>query len=306
MTILETCLFVQFPEVTRVLETYGIHSSGLKFFWIIPGYLFSYLLYFPLGKILDRFWIGFLLPEGTREGENLKKRVKRMRTYLMASIYYSSSFLFVLIAAVYEGLLPILYGGDLDLAMEQKRWPRQTGVLVTIVYLFQYGHHLERLLNHAVNEYHSATFWTMSLHHILTVGMIAVSFQTRITHFGIAVLMMLDFSDCLLQLSRFLRETTFQGTAKVTFVFLVISWLHGRVLGLGWEVIPAVVKMALSRHLFVHQFFSIHVFYVIGLCVFWLLNVFWFYQIVKIFVSVFIKKIFKFDYEDSALKKKEA
>ena len=295
----EIYVFIQFPDVVRVLETYGIRFNSYELLWLIPGYLFSYSLYSPIGKTFDPYWSGVLVSEGSREGESHEKRIKRLRTYLMATIYYATSFVFTTLVALQEGYLPRVFGGTLDLKMEQNRWPKPAGNFVKILYLFEYGHHLERLFNHIYNDSNSPTFYTMLLHHIVTVGMIAVSYQNELKYYGIAVLILCDFGDTFLQASRFLRETQYKNSAKICFVIMAVNWLQGRIIGLGWEVIPAVFDFVFSRHSFVLRFFGMHFSYILMICTLWILNVFWFFQIVKIFISIFLKNKMKFDYEDS-------
>ena len=297
--IFEANIFMQFPKVFKMLENYDIRQDFYEFLWLIPGYFFSYLLYFPLGNYLQKFWENKLTTKGARDDESKEQRLARCRSYLMASFYYVISFAVIFLVAKEDGILPFVYGGTLDLSAEQKLWPKRSSVSVRILYLFSYGHHLERLLNHIYAPHNPSTFYTMLLHHIITVGLIAISFHTELCSFGIAVLMLLDLSDFLLQFARFLRETVFTITSRVTFVFMLIFWIHGRIIGLGWEVLPAVFEMFLSRHIFVLQFNTLHIFYISGLCLLWILNIFWFSQIVKIFVTLFVNKKTKLEYEDS-------
>ena len=301
--IFEIKIFMQFPQVFKMLENYSIKQDFYEFLWLIPGYLFSFLLYFPLGNYLQQFWEKFLKTDTMRDGESREQRLMRCKSYLMASFYYLISFIVIFVVAKEEGILPMVYGGTLDLSVEQKLWPKRSSIAVRIIYLFSYGHHLERLLHHVYASYISSTFYTMLLHHIITVGLIAISFHTELCCFGIAVLMLLDLSDFLLQFVRFLRETTFAISSKIVFVVMLITWVQGRIIGLGWEVLPAVFEMFLSRHIFVLQFNTLHLFYISGLSLLWVLNIFWFYQIVKIFVTVFVNKKTRLEYEDSHAKK---
>lgn len=303
--IYEITIAMQFPEVSRVLKTYGINFDLTGYLMVIPGIIFSWSLYFPIGNYLTRFWLKYLKTQSSRDSESQLEHIKRCRSYLMGAIYYLCSFLFTFIVAVQIDFLPKVYGGSLDLKEVHRSWPGRSDLLIKLVYMLSYGHHLERLVVHLFFNFKTATYFTMLLHHFIAVGLIAISYQSEYFHFGFAVLLLLDLSDFMLQFARFLRETVFQVSSKVMFVLMAISWLHGRVFGLCWEVLPGVYWIVSEPTEFAKQFFILHVFYFSSLFILAILNIFWLFQILKIFVTVFVERKEKLEYEDNHIKKQK-
>ena len=296
---------IQFPEVSRVLKTFGINFDLAGYLMVVPGIIFSWILYFPVGNLLMKYCKKYLKTQSSRDTENDIEHFIRCRSYLMGAVYYLCSFVFTFIVAVQIGLLPKVYGGSLNLKEVHRTWPVQSDLMVKVVYMLSYGHHIERLLVHTYFNFKTATYFTMLLHHIIAVGLIAISFQTEYFHFGFPVLLLLDLSDCMLQLARFLRETVFQTQSKIMFVLMSISWMHGRVFGLCWEVLPVVYSMVSEPSEFSKQFFTLHLFYFSSLFILTVLNIFWLFQILKIFVTVFVEGKTKLAYEDNHIKKQK-
>jgi hypothetical protein len=296
---------IQFPEMLAALREYGVSSHLIDYIWLIPGVSFSYILYFPVGNYLSAFWIKHLREKKSRDDETAADRVKRCKSYLMGSIYYMSSFLLTLLVAVHCDYLPIVYGGSLNLTQRHAMWPVRSEMSVRVVYMFSFGHHLERLVVHVLANYKTSTFYTMLLHHIIAVGLIAISFQSEYLDFGIAVLLMLDLSDSLLQLARFFRETVFWKVSKALFLLMSVSWLHGRIFGMFWEVLPTVYTLISNANEFTRKFFGVHLFYFSSLFILACLNGFWLFQILKVFVVIFVHGKEKLEYEDNHLNKKK-
>ena len=306
ITAYQLTILMQFPDIIKTLAGYGVVFNIANYKWLIPGYIFSHLIYYTLGKLTMRFWRPLLSSKGTRDNETQEQRVERCQMYLMASIYYTSSFIFTFIVAQQEDMVPLVYGGNLDMNVHLKKWPQPASYMIQIAYFFSYGHHIERLVHHGVFNRHSATYYSMMLHHVITVGLIAISYQMEYCCYGIPVLLLLDVSDCLLHVARFLRETNYAITSKVTFVIMSVFWLQGRVFGLAYEILLAVFDLCKKNTPFLKKYYGMHLYYFTGLFILWILNVFWLYQIVKVFVTVFVKKSTKLEYEDSYMKKKKS
>lgn len=306
ITVYQLTILMQFPDIIKTLEAYGVVFRIMNYKWLVPGFIFSHFIYFTLGKWTMRFWRPLLSAKNTRDNETEEQRVDRCQMYLMASIYYSTSFVFAYLVAKQENLVPVVYGGNLDFNYHLKIWPLGTSEMIQIVYLFSYGHHIERLVHYGVYSRNSATYYSMMLHHVITVGLIAISYQMEYCAYGVPVLLLLDVSDCLLHAARFLRETNYSISAKVTFVVMSIFWLHGRVIGFGYEVVLAVFDLCRKNSPFLLKYYGMHLYYFTGLFILWVLNVFWLYQILMIFVTVFWKKSTKLEYEDSYLKKQKS
>lgn len=306
IAIYQITIVAQFPAILEALKLIGCPFDVSILLWLVPGIAFSYILYFPVGDFLSRFWIKYMRDQRSRENETTEERIERCKSYLMGFFYYALSFIATAFVAINTDLLPKVYGGNLNLVKFHESWPSNIDNSIKAIYMLSLGHHVERFFVHMVVNYKTATYFTMFLHHIITVGLIAISMFTHYYHFGIPVLLLLDLSDALLQLSRFLRETIFQISSKVAFVLMFVAWVQGRVYGFIVEILWHIMIDILlkQKHEFMWRFFGLHLFFFTSLMILGILNVFWLYQILKIFLAIFINKSEKLEYEDKHMKKK--
>ena len=296
--IYQSRIFTQFPEVCKYLKPLGIETDYVSLWWIIPAIAFSWSLYYPIGKFLTRFWIYLLNEKSSRDGESKEQHIKRARIYLMGGIYYTLSVFITFYVGYHLEMLPKLFGGKLDFFDLIASWPTKTNDYLLFVYILSFGHHLERLIAHAFTSYSSATYFTMLLHHFIAVGLIAISYQSQYLEIGLGVLLCLDISDALLQYARFFRETKYRNFSYAIFAVMALTWIHGRICSFIFEIIIPVIRVVSNPTQFMQQFYEMHIYYAVSLSMLGVLNIFWLFQILKIAVTVFIKKSEKLEYED--------
>lgn len=293
-------ILVQFPGITEFLDKRGF-KVGISEFWVaIPMSLVSWALFEFNRRFTILYFESNLIRTSDPEGRlSRAEYLGKCADYLSGAIHYAIDFGLMTHEAWRIGLLPKVLGGNLNLWTEEAVAQRDFDTQTKVVFMYAYGHHVERLINHWITKKHSPTYHSMLTHHITTAAVMAMAYHMRYLMFGVPVIVLFDLSDGLLQLSRFLRETNFRKTTELTFLSMVVSWFGMRIVGFFWEIIlPIIATMKRGEHEFFFSFPVSHFFYFVCMVLLCLLNVFWFFQIMKIVVTNIIMKKTKIDYED--------
>lgn len=294
----------QFPRISAFLRQQGLDSSLGDFLYLIPFTVFSNLLYLFNRKVTIRYFRPYLTrvsdPQHKMSDEEYHGKCA---DYISASIHYIIAFSVTVFYGWKYGFLPKVYGGSLDLITKQNIALRDYPLDLRIVYMYAFGHHADRLIVHVLSKRSTATYHTMLCHHITTCGVMTMAFHMKMLMFGIPVTLLFDPSDAQLHVARFLRETSFKRMwSQSMFVWMVVTWFFTRIVGFAWEIIwPIIEHIRLSNHPYTAEFKVVSFFYLMCLSLLCVLNVFWFYQILKIFVSSVIMKKDKIEYEDRTL-----
>jgi hypothetical protein len=303
VTIYIVLILCQSPQINSYIVQKGGSLDYLELLWIFPGVIFSFGLQQVCSKYLVLFLKPYLAKVNYREDESEKQRLHRIGTSLMGFLYYTWSFVTLFYLSYGSEFLPTIYGGFLKLEDSPITWPNQTSQALKIVYLLGLGHHLERLIVHMFESRHSKSFYTMNLHHLLTVYLISLSFFMNHFVFGVAVFLLHDLSDALMWASRLFRETIFEKTTSVIFICMFVSWVATRVYGFIGEVVFQLLLLISSPKQYFKAFYFSHIFFFTSLFLLATLNVYWSFQIGKIAVTKFIKKQSSFAFEDSKRRK---
>lgn len=290
-------------DVERVMLEHSITTNYWEYLWVLPGMAYSFGLYLICSRYLVLFLEPYMTKDSNHDEENHQQRLRRTGNYIMGFIYYFSSIAVTWYVAKNEGYLPKMYGGDVNALGFNDIWPVKSSNLLRIVYLMNLGHHFERLLFHSVVQRGSKTFYTMMLHHVITVFLIWLSFLIDYFIYGIPVFLFHDMSDLFLAASRILRETHFKKATEVVFAIMMVSWVYTRIVGFIWEVIYPMTINFSSPSVFVRSFWFIHAFLFMALYLLAILNIFWFVQICNIAFARFIHGKTKYSYEDGQKKK---
>jgi hypothetical protein len=304
ITIYMALILSQSPNINEYMAKRGGSISYWEFLWIIPGMLFSYGLFVVCTKYLAKLLQPYLKEVNYREEESHEQRLHRIGVSIMGLIYYVWSFSTLYYLSYGTQFLPVVYGGYLQYDNYVNEWPLKTSIAIRITYLIGLGHHLERLIVHMFESRASKSYYTMNLHHILTVYLIALSYFMNHFLFGVAVFILHDLSDALLWASRLLRETRFERATIVTFLLMTASWFHERVYGFIVEVIYKLLLMMIHPRKFFSKFYFSHLFFFTALFLLATLNVYWCFQILQIAITKFIKKMDKLPFEDAKRKGK--
>jgi len=304
ITIYMALILSQASKINVFILAEGGSLEYWEFLWTIPGIAYSYGLYWISTKHLARLLKPYLKTVSFKEGEAEDQRLVRIGVNLMGCFYYCTSFVTLFYLSYGTEFMPKIYGGHLNLDTYTNDWPVKTSKVIRIVYMLCFGHHLERLIVHALDSRHSKSFYTMILHHTLTVYLIALSFFMNHFIFGVAVYLLHDLSDAMLWAARLLRETVFEKTAAATFVAMGLTWLFTRVYSFLNEVIYRIFLILSNPSLYIRNFYFSHLFFFTSLFLLAGLNIYWFVQIAQIAITKFIKKKDTFAFEDSKGRRK--
>ena len=302
LSILEILHWIHVFQFRHIFVQYGISQNLKELFIVIPGFLFSFLLYNRISNFLTPVLRKTLITPNTRENETQEARIKRIVTYISGFTFYSLSFCTSFYATYKEGILPKVYGGNFDFAKNLESWPDRSRSFLKIIHLISYGHHLERLVNLFWSELESQAFYVMFLHHIMTVGLIAFAYHFENFSVAVIILMMNDQADIILNIGRVFREFAMKKTSAVCYFLLITSWIQTRILGLPIELILPLTRMFKPENTFIKPLQKVYIFPISKMFCLFFLNIFWFSQMIRYFIVTVIKKNKKFDYLDSKKK----
>lgn len=293
-------ILTQFSKITDFLRKKNLESGLGEFLYLIPATLLSHGLF----QFNRRVSILYLEPYLVRRSDPEHKLTRReylnkCADYLSGAVHYTIAFSIAFYYAHKHGYLPRIMGGHIDLTIEENSRIRDYPFDLRMVYMFAFGHHADRLLVHWLTKRSSPTYHSMLCHHIVAAGVMAMAFHMKYLMFGFPVILLFDPSDAQLHLSRLLRETNARKTTHAVFVWMVVTWFLTRVVGYFWEVIwPMLVIIYRGDHEYFWTFPVVHFFFIVCLTLLAILNVFWFYQILKILMSTVVRQEDKIEYED--------
>lgn len=290
-----------YPKYNEFLATFGIDPRFEDFLYLIPFTLQSYMLYKLNQEVTIPFfkpWTKrYLNPEGP---ESDLIFYNKMADNFSAVVHYFIAFVLTCYIGAKYDLLPKVYGGNLDLFADSQPYFREIPFDLKMIYMFSFGHHTDRLIVHWITERHSATYYTMLCHHIVAFGIMVFAFQLKLMCFGIPVTLLFDLSDMMVHLARVLREINISLMhAKVVFFLMMVCWLFTRITGFAHEVLwPIVDHILTTKRVYPSEMIQAGIFFLITLALLLLLNMFWFFQIVKILKTNVIGTTQRIDYED--------
>lgn len=97
-------------------------------------------------------------------------------------------------------------------------------------YMIQGGFYICLLLC-SVFDARRSDFWEMTVHHIVTIGLISFSWTVNFVRMGTLILISHDVSDIFLELAKLIRYARrYTGLANAAFVVFLISWILTRLI----------------------------------------------------------------------------
>lgn len=277
--------FIAFPELIKFHQEPDVIKNPFDFselVFVLIGFLFCFGTFHLLPIVLDKYVRSNLFElKGRYEPED--ERVTRLINNFHSLLYYLVSFTCGFLVTWNTMLLPKMMGGHMDLHKSVEVWPQDTNRYVRWYFLFTLGHHIERQVNLWTHKRKSGDFWTLNLHHILTVFLMIYSYSLRLLHFGVPVVMIHDISDInynISKLCRCLRSwRPFLGLSMAIFTF---SWLYTRIICYTKEILLPLKHRVLVPSYIQQNYFMVGVFEVFCLYVLGILDYYWFALIVKI------------------------
>lgn len=276
-----------------------------EYLWTIAGVLLSYGMYKLSTNVLIELWSPYISPVIVRQNETPAQRKLRLGGYIYQTVYYTVSWGSLMYMTYDTVFCPPEFGGRLDITKSLTSWPYEVSYPIRLFYMLTLGHHIERQIHEFAHNRKSSSFYTMTFHHTVTIMLIFLSFYCRHLMFGIPVLLTHDFNDIFLNASRFLRESLFPGWASFFFLIMMVSWVYTRIWVYSRHVIWGVAYGALNLTEFTRRFLFMQVFFIPALLGLLILNLFWAFQIFRVFLWRFVKKDKNLPFEDFKRKKGE-
>ena len=290
-------------EITNFFTKSNIEYSYLEFLLIIPSALFSFGLYKFTQCYLIKKWRPYISPIIVRQNETPEDRLHRLGEYVYKLIYDSFCYIILLNLSKDTIFAPPELGGTFDIYSSTLKWPYEVKASIRIYYMIALGHYFERLSYEAIKNRNSNSFFTMIFHHMVTMMMIFLSYMTGHQMYGITVLLTHDLNDIFLNLSRLLRESVFPQFASFFFIILAGTWLYTRIYIFSKYVLYGLIYNVLNLPPLIHRFLFLHYFFIPALFALFVLNLFWLFQIIRVFLFRFVKKDKNLPFEDFRSKK---
>ncbi|XP_071789337.1 ceramide synthase 1-like [Asterias amurensis] len=157
---------------------------------------------------------------------------------------------------------------------------------IYLVYAIQGGYYLHRIVDTLFHDIWRTDTIVMSLHHVLSLTLIAFSYATRYHKIGILVSFFHDFDDIFLEFSKVCvylkfrngkKHNFFQMLANIFFTFLTFSWC---VMRLYWyplkvlkNTIPLVAKQNEVHHMPFGIIFNIMLWILLAMDIYWFMHI---------------------------------
>ena len=164
--------------------------------------------------------------------------------------------------------------------------------------IVQFGHHFHNLVYHTVAMKNVGNYFEMITHHYATVVSLFYSYFTNWEDYALVILVSHDLSDGFLNFGKVLRDIGWGSSVlmSLNFVALAFFWLYHRGILIAtcyfyktydyywWKnPFPEYNDLWLSVRRGVN-------FIIFNIFLIWCLNLFWWYQIIKIGIDKFFKK----------------
>lgn len=230
---------------------------------------------------------------------DLEFRREKLTRQIFDSIYYFSIFAFGRIIAIGTDYIPGCYGGAGDCDSLGMYWPNMKFTEQMRWYIIiQFGHHLHNLVYHTMAMKSVGNYFEMITHHYAAVVSLSYSYFTNWEDYAFIILISHDLSDGFLNFGKVLRDIGWGNTALmyVNYVLLAFFWFYHRAYiaatcyfyktnELFWwkNSFPGYEDLWLSVRRGVN-------FIIFNVFLIWVMNLFWWVQIIKIGVNKFINK----------------
>lgn len=258
---------------------------NLNLCWIIVlGYVYSAGIYEASLRLFKSYVGKNLVERIYKPDESPEMRVHRLCNDFNGLIYYSTSVALGLYSIWGSHYLPWSMGGRFNVLDFIHNFPMENpNSLQYFYFLMGLGHHLERLVEFLFKQRNIGDFWVILFHHILTVSIMITSFLCGTIYIGLPVLLLHDLIEPFFNLSKIGREVqTFRPLLNFSLLGLILSWLFSRTFSLTFEFFPNCYKIFTEGGPKTKPLFNLWLFQILCVYALWLLNQFWFYQLLLI------------------------
>ena len=277
------CLVV-LPEIYRFHAQAKASSSPFVYselLIVVVGLVASAGLYFLTPGLFGNY-VSKNLAETQYRREGNAARQARMLNYIHGMVYYPLSFTAGLVLTKGSDLRPKLFGGRFNGMEFVNIWPQDIPDPLRWYFLFQLGHHIERALVLVIYKRKTNDFFTMNLHHLLTILLMLYSYLMRQLFWGIPVVLIHDMSDSLLNATKFFREIKpLKRLLSPTFAAFWASWLFTRVFVYTIEILGPLKYILIHPSEAINAYFYTTLFQVVCLHMLGVLNYYWSFMLTK-------------------------
>ena len=266
------------------IENYYIKSNLPKtdyreYLLILVGLIISRGLFYVTKITLSGFILRNMAP--SKYVETKQEQVYRIILLIYSFIYYTGMSIinYYVIKNYQLDCLPRFLGGTLSVIDYLQKYPSQVHLYVRTVFLVSIGHHVERTLEQLFQAKRIQGFWTMLLHHVLTINLMIQCFAHRQYFFGIPILFIHDLTDINLKLVKIVREIKpWKPSTIPVYLCLCGVWFITRNYIFNLEiVIPLWTSVIFD---FVANKMYSHIFASCGVGILMILNTYWMYCLV--------------------------
>lgn len=297
LVLMSYLFWSDFATFRRKAPEIGIEMRPLSDFWYIAlAAVVLHLLRRVIDLLLRKKMEVYLLRESLIDLDLRKDKLTRQ---IFDAIYYFSVFVYGRIIASGTDYIPSCYGGAGTCDSLGMYWPRMRFTEQIRWYVIvQFGHHLHNLVYHTVAMKNVGNYFEMITHHYAAVVSLFYSYFTNWEDYAFIVLISHDLSDGFLNFGKVLRDIGWGSSIAmyVNFALLAFYWFYHRAIIVAscyfyktseyfwWKnPFPAYEDLWLSVKRGVN-------FIVFNIFLIWIMNIFWWSQIVKIGINKFIKK----------------
>jgi acyl-CoA-dependent ceramide synthase len=121
---------------------------------------------------------------------------------------------------------------------------------IKVYYLSQLAQWIQMVLVIHIEEKRK-DHYQMLAHHVITIALMAGSYANYQCRVGIAILICMDFVDCVFPLAKILRYLALQRACDIMFGVFVISWIlsrHVAYLSICWSIYALINTPGLTEH----------------------------------------------------------
>lgn len=217
-----------------VLITEDLLDVGVNFFFIsIVRLLVAGVYRKSVAEKLPDPLFKRVVPSGSLKGERLRK----LHENLYYAVWHTSSFVFVLSTLWKEGWFHSFLS-TWDAGYTCYDFPHFVSSETRSVYLFELGFWISCLLFLTVETVRKDTA-EMTLHHLATISLIAISHMYGYNRVGLVVMLIHDVGDIFLYSAKFCNYLNLNAITNVLFGMFVIVFFVSRLV-----VFPAVIRVA--------------------------------------------------------------
>uniref|UniRef100_A0A915PK97 TLC domain-containing protein n=1 Tax=Setaria digitata TaxID=48799 RepID=A0A915PK97_9BILA len=129
-----------------------------------------------------------------------------------------------------------------DISECWRNWPRhELTDNIWWYYVIQMSFYCSLIISSLLFDIRRADFIQMTLHHIITVGLLFLSFVMNLIRIGTVVLFSHDIADIMLELAKLCRYAGWGTVLKCLFVVFMIVWIVTRLIYFPFFVIWSII-----------------------------------------------------------------